>query len=291
MEVFSYNEWLKGKVILKYDYFISKGMQPILVEWDNFSDADILLIKAKQKEIFNERVAKLLEKYKVTFNEELMSSKDTEEHRKMTVSQIDDIFKGVFPTSQFISTEYWNVVFSYMELRKIQQYYKSNIIRGVEVDYTFINSPNREYQKQDENHQVYTQTLYLFGKWVESLTPESAETKSKKLKTQLGEYGFFELPKVKNLSELNKQRLVELLNTNLMPYGIALFDFLGFCEHLDKVQGTKYKADKILSTLYNENAKDGTSAKHYRRSLIKSMPRYKAGEYKETVKTDYQKLK
>ncbi len=76
-----------------------------------------------------------------------------------------------------------------------------------------------------------------------------------------------------------------------MPYGIAMFDFLGFCEHLDRELGTKYKANKILSNLYNESAKDGTSAKHLRRSLFKPLPRYKAGEHKETVKTDYQKLK
>lgn len=76
-----------------------------------------------------------------------------------------------------------------------------------------------------------------------------------------------------------------------MPYGIAMFDELGFCDYLDNEQGTKYKANTILSRLYNEKAKDGTSSKHYRRSLIRPTKRYKAGEYKETVKKDYQKLK
>ena len=125
----------------------------------------------------------------------------------------------------------------------------------------------------------------------EKLPPQQTETKTDKLKAGLGKYGFFELPKVKQLSEPNKQHLVELISINPMPYGIAMFDYLGFCEYLDREQGTKYKADQILSRLYNNKAKDGTSAKHYRRSLIKPLPRYKAGEYKETVKTDYQKLK
>ena len=121
--------------------------------------------------------------------------------------------------------------------------------------------------------------------------PQQTETKTDKLKFDLGNFGFFELPKVKQLSESNKQKLIEILCKNRMPYGIAMFDYLGFCEYLDREKGTKYKADQILSRLYNENAKDGTSAKHCRRSLIKPMPRYKAGEYKEQVKTDYQNLK
>lgn len=126
---------------------------------------------------------------------------------------------------------------------------------------------------------------------VEALPPPPPETKTDKLNAELVKYGFFELPKVKQLSEPNKQSLVEMISTKPMPYGIAMFDELGFCDYLDREQGTKYKADKILSRLYNKNAKDGTSSKHYRRSLIKPMPRYKAGEYKENVKIDYQKLK
>jgi hypothetical protein len=139
--------------------------------------------------------------------------------------------------------------------------------------------------------EIINETFKDITPLLKALPPEQSETKTDKLKVKLGNYGFFELPKVKQLSEPNKQRLVELISKNLMPYGIAMFDYLGFCEYLDREQGTKYKADNILSKLFNEKAKDGTSAKHYRRSLIKPLPRYKAGEYKQTVKTDYQKLK
>jgi hypothetical protein len=169
MEKYTYNDWLDGKIILKYDYFIPKGENPILVEWNNFNgDEDILLIKRKQKEIFNERVANLLENYKSTFNKELSSSLEPNEHIRMTVSQIDVIFTGVLSPLEYIPTKYWNVVFSYMELREIQEYYKSKIIRGAEVDYNFINSPSRKFQKLDENNQVNAHTLYLFRKWIET---------------------------------------------------------------------------------------------------------------------------
>ena len=57
MKRYTYNDWLDGKLILKYDCIIPKGETPILVEWNNFNtDEDILLIKRKQKEIFDERV-------------------------------------------------------------------------------------------------------------------------------------------------------------------------------------------------------------------------------------------
>lgn len=160
-------------------------------------------------------------------------------------------------------------------------------------DYKLERAINAEAYKAGVEHYknyILLQDLLLKTR-EEKLPPQQTETKTDKLKAGLGKYGFFELPKVKQLSEPNKQHLVELISINPMPYGIAMFDYLGFCEYLDREQGTKYKADQILSRLYNNKAKDGTSAKHYRRSLIKPLPRYKAGEYKETVKTDYQKLK
>lgn len=120
---------------------------------------------------------------------------------------------------------------------------------------------------------------------------EKSVTKTVKLTDALKKLGFFGLEKVKELSEHSKLKLVELLCTNPMPYGIAMFDELGFCAYLDNEQGANYKANIILSRLYNEKAKDGTSAKHYRRSLIKPLERYKACEYKETVRNAYQNLK
>lgn len=137
-----------------------------------------------------------------------------------------------------------------------------------------------------------TEQLEYWERELITSPPQQSETKTDKLKEHLTKYGFFELLKIKQLSEQNKQDLIDLIIKNKMPYGIAMFDFLGFCEYLDREQGTKYKANNILSRLFNEKAKDGTSAKHYRRSLIKfTTPRYKAGEYKDIVQKDYNELK
>lgn len=295
MKYYTFDDWLKGKIILKYDYFLPKGKKPILVDWENFIDADILMIKAKQKEIFNERVTNLLERYKAIFNEELMSSKDTEEHRRMTVSQIDDIFNGELPPSEFISTQYWNVVFSYLELREIQEYYKRNIIRGVEVDYAFINSPSSGFQKIDENYKVYAHTLYLFRTWIENQFPENFETKTDKLKTQLGQYGFFELPKIKKLSDSNKIKLVELMSENGLPYSIAMFVFLEFIAYIRENHFKNYGELNVEVAKWFFASKDGRSVKGNISVLSKNSTensqKYTSHIHREQVQKDYNNLK
>jgi hypothetical protein len=179
MKKYTYKDWLDGKLILKYDFIIPKGENPILVEWNDFNcEDDILRIKRKQKEIFDERVTNLLGKYKSVFNKEIEASKEPKEHCRMTLNQIDTIFTGVLTPTEFIRTEYWNCVFFYNDLSEIQKNYKNSIIRGVEVDYAFINSPTMNYQRQGENYQIYTHSLYLFRKWVETFQPQQTEVKT-----------------------------------------------------------------------------------------------------------------
>jgi hypothetical protein len=145
--------------------------------------------------------------------------------------------------------------------------------------------------KVEEQVKKHPRLFTTFDKCEHDLPPQPTETKTDRLKAELGKHGFFNLPKVSVLSEQNKQQLVELISKNKMPYGIAMFDFLGFIDHLDRENGTAYKANFILSRLFKPEAKDDTSAKHLRRSLVKPLQRYKAILHKETVQTDYEKLK
>jgi hypothetical protein len=160
----------------------------------------------------------------------------------------------------------------------------------IDISEKDINIELINYRKylQEKRESFYNELIHE----VQSLPTQQTENKADKLKEQLDKYGFFELPAVKLLSEIKQKALIDLISKNKMPYGIAMFDFLGFCEYLDNQQGTKYKADIVLSRFFNEKAKDGTSAKHYRRSLIKNTSsRYKAGEYTTIVQRDYEELK
>lgn len=119
------------------------------------------------------------------------------------------------------------------------------------------------------------------------------ETKEDKLKANLIQYGFFEIEKVKRLSDENKDKLIQLIVSEKMPYGIAMFEEINFCDYLDLLHGTKYKTNLIISKWYNPNAKDGTTAKHQRNALNKKEPnkRYTSYLHKERVKKDYESLK
>ena len=126
-------------------------------------------------------------------------------------------------------------------------------------------------------------------------TIPQVETKTDKLKAELIKYGFFELLKVKQLSEPNKQSLVELISTNGLPYSIAMFDFLGFLKHIESEYfKTKYKLNIEVAKWFNSD-KDGRAVKGNISSLsdysTENKSKYTAHTHKETVKKDYQKLK
>ncbi len=130
---------------------------------------------------------------------------------------------------------------------------------------------------------------------LKALPPQQNETKTDKLKAELGKYGFFELSKVKQLSEPNKQNLVELISTKGLPYSIAMFDFLGFLKHIENEHfKTKYKLNIGVAKWFNSD-KDGRAVKGNISSLseysAENKDKYTAHTHKEKVNTDYQKLK
>jgi hypothetical protein len=125
--------------------------------------------------------------------------------------------------------------------------------------------------------------------------PQQIETKTDKLKAELGKYGFFELPKVKQLSELGKQSLIELVSTNGLPYSIAMFDFLDFLKHIESQYfKTKGKLNKEIARWFNSD-EEGRAVKGNISSLsdysTENKGRYTAHTHKENVKKDYLKLK
>ena len=144
-------------------------------------------------------------------------------------------------------------------------------VQGKELDlktkqYEFIE--DREQDKQDlvevTRYSKYLQDLLELTK---NPPPPKTKTKTEILREKLGELGFFDLPKVEKLSEIGKGKLIELIANNLMPYGIAMFDELGFLTSLDEREKNKGNANFKIAKLYNNKIKDGTNVKHLRNSL------------------------
>lgn len=122
--------------------------------------------------------------------------------------------------------------------------------------------------------------------------PHQAETKTDKLKAELGKYGFFELPKVKELSEPNKQSLVELISKNDLPYCIAMFEYLGFLKHLKaEYFDTDYKLFQEVAKWF-EVAERAVKGNIYvlNEKSAENRNRYTADQKKQIVQKDYEKL-
>jgi hypothetical protein len=123
--------------------------------------------------------------------------------------------------------------------------------------------------------------------------PKQTETKTDKLKSDLGDFGFFELPKVKQLSEPNKQKLIELISKNDIPYKIAMFDYLGFLKYLkDEHFRTNDNLFKGVSKWlgFNERTIKGNYLVLNEFSK-ENRKRFTADQQKQTVQKNYEALK
>ena len=121
------------------------------------------------------------------------------------------------------------------------------------------------------------------------LKPEASE--SKKLSIDLNLYGFYELKQVKEFTE--KENLLDLLHENDLPYQIAMFDNLGFFDHLLKNHcKTKDHLFGLLSKILNVRHRTVKGNFHVLDPFSKEdRKRYTAHNFKEAVKKDLQKLK
>ena len=130
---------------------------------------------------------------------------------------------------------------------------------------------------------------------IEPLPPQPIKTKADILKEQLSQYGFFELEKVKTLSEQSKVSITEKIAESGLPYAIAMFDYLQFIPYLEKKHfDSKYKLNREVSKWFDSD-KEGRAVKGNISSLLKNTTenkdRYTAYKHKENVIKDYELLK
>ena len=124
---------------------------------------------------------------------------------------------------------------------------------------------------------------------------KSIEKKSSNLNSNLLQYGFYNLSKVKQLSESNKQNLLMLLATNDMPYCIAMFHYLDYFNHLQfEYFNTKNLLFQEVAKWFN-SGKGGRQVKGNFHTLSSNSKedkvRYTAHLHKENVIKDYKMLK
>lgn len=118
------------------------------------------------------------------------------------------------------------------------------------------------------------------------------KTKSERIKDELHRYGFFELSKVKSLSEPNEQSLVELISTRHLPFSIAMLHYLDFLKHLKRQYlETDDKLYNLVATWFNVDprAVKGNCLVLNEYST-ENRKRYTADKQKENVQKEYEKL-
>ena len=189
----------------------------------------------------------------------------------------------------------------YFENLEALEYKEQFIVQEIDRTDSAIKDLEKHLQNPDlrsDDNISYLQGGYKYLEFLKKeyqkyLPPQQTETKMDKLKAELGKYGFFELPKVKQLSEPNKQNLVELISTNDLPYSIAMFEYLGFLKHLRAEHfTTDYKLFKAVARWFGitERAVKGNIYVLNEHSK-ENRTRYTADQQKQTVQKDYEKLK
>lgn len=125
--------------------------------------------------------------------------------------------------------------------------------------------------------------------------PSPVKSKVDDLRDHISPYGFFDLQKLASLSEEGKGNLIQMICDNDLPYAIAMFDYLGFIDHLKKHYiDTSTKLNEVISKWFNSD-RAGRAVKGNINVLSENSNehkgRYTAWKHKEIVITDYKQLK
>jgi len=169
---FKYIDWLEGKVVLdtcEFEY--NKGEKPIIVKWDDFEENEILKIKEKQKQIFEDNVNELLKNFQDDFLKRLEKSMMKEDLLNDFLKQCFDIMFAPIPNYEIITLKEWNCTFTLEELFEIQRYIKDVVKNGKSYGYDFVHSPNCVNQNKLKIHSyIYAQTIAEYYVWLKHLT-------------------------------------------------------------------------------------------------------------------------
>ena len=113
------------------------------------------------------------------------------------------------------------------------------------------------------------------------------------LKEELQQKGFFHLKTIVVLADPAKEKLIWIINTNELPYQIAMFDFLGFINHFVQEYGytktvTYSKIAEILSVTSRSVRGNILVLQEFSKE---DKTRYTSYKYKVQVQNDYHSLK
>lgn len=296
------NLWLDTSVTIE-DWLHFRNIN----HWDEINDY-LCLDESKREKIENHQRELFYEHLSVIITNKINSLKERDLIDRVAIInehlRVIDLFKNSTQTNHFIIALLMPIVrINEADYLPVLLYYQQkihNIVYDIRTDYS-ISQDGKFLYSHSLNASILYRYEYELNKLrivisnneVQTLHPQQTETKTDKLKAELAKFGFFELPNVMQLSEPSKQRLVEFISTNGTPYSIAMFEYLGFLNHLKaEYFAENCKLHKAVANWFGvtERAIKGNISVLNEYSK-EDRTRYTANQQKQTAQNDYQKLK
>ncbi|MDC8104540.1 hypothetical protein MTQ00_08310 [Chryseobacterium sp. B21-037] len=288
---FLYKGWLEEK----REIYLKKNMQTIgyFSTPHDFNIDDDWDTRKKKCEIHNQSIYRRYEK----------NLKNEEEQLLDLVSKMLSATKKPLHTSEYDLLErQFNQIKSIFTTALNSKIDKGCAIEGVgsSIIENKFNELQEFHKKSIVDIDIHLKTLEGLKKRdldrnYNSKQDEQLKTKVQILNDILYKYGFFELEKLRELSEKSQNILVQLISDSKLPYVVAMLDYLDYFTYLERNHfKTKYRLHIEVSKWFNSD-KEGRAIKGNVNSLLKSSnenkTRYTAFKHKEKVIRDYEELK
>lgn len=293
---YTYSQWLNGTVALRSSAFIPVGKSLKIVSWEDFSEADVNRIKQKQQSVFEDAVTELLDNFKLKFEQKFEKALDKDTLLMTEVSECGELFRIPVPPDSYVHVGLWDLIFESKNLLAIQQFYNDVIVGGQEIKYDFIYAEIMYLKKNNTTSPaVFSMALWEYYTWLINFIPDKVKSKSELVLDKLKTYGFFSIPKIKEIESAKANELITECIEFGNSYTIAMFDYLDYFTFLLNNHFSSKRERDIEVSKWLGLAKDGRNIRGNLSVLSKrtkeNNPRFDAHRYKKQVVNHYNSKK
>jgi hypothetical protein len=178
---YTFDDWWNGAVTLIYASTVSQiGEEITRVDWSDFIDSDVVRIKAKQQEIFEEKVQDLMNRYVNEFNRRYQASKTKKRLLQIHRRFCNQIMFSTVPPQDVIYFPHWTQGFKYAYLTDIQQWVSESYVNGQPMELGFIHSPLSKFEDDKlPDSRVYGSFVWEYANWLNNWLKSETNVSSK----------------------------------------------------------------------------------------------------------------
>lgn len=165
---YTYDNWWNGDVTLvDATRYFEKGDEPVIVNWEDFSESDVNRIKEKQMELFKAKVNALLNPVIKQFNKRYEASKMKSTYLRDERKQCWYVMFGELPNYEIVQLDQWRISHTNQYLSDVQDYVERTIKNGIDDGLGFIHSPNCKYQDISKpDSRIYAKFVWIYYNWL-----------------------------------------------------------------------------------------------------------------------------